>query len=69
VQARTSEIQRLGKALESAASSSLGCQQHNRASATAMTGSLIDGERRGGVLADWPKAGCGPREAGACRWR
>ena len=53
VQARTSEIQRLGKALESAgiklgsvASSITG------ASATAMIEALIDGERRGGVLAD-----------------
>jgi transposase len=53
VQARTSEIQRLGKALESAgiklgsvASSITG------ASATAMIEALIDGERRGQVLAD-----------------
>src|SRR5690242_14357000 len=53
VRARTSEIQRLGKALESAgiklgsvASSITG------ASATAMIEALIDGERRGGVLAD-----------------
>jgi transposase len=53
VQARTSEIQRLGKALESAgiklgsvASSITGV------SATAMIESLIDGERRGAVLAD-----------------
>ena len=53
VQARTSEIQRLAKALESAgiklgsvASSITGV------SATAMIESLIDGERRGGVLAD-----------------
>jgi len=53
VQARTSEIQRLGKALESAgiklgsvASSITG------KSATAMIEALIDGERRGGVLAD-----------------
>src|SRR5882724_8488137 len=56
VQARTSEIQRLGKALESAgiklgsvASSITG------ASATAMIEALIDGERRGGVLADLAK--------------
>ena len=53
VQARTSEIQRLGKALESAGiklgsvASSITCQ-----SATVMIESLIDGERRGGVLAD-----------------
>jgi transposase len=53
VQARTSEIQRLGKALESAgiklgsvASSITG------ASATAMIEALIDGERRGPVMAD-----------------
>src|SRR5881275_51394 len=53
VQARTSEIQRLAKALESAgikpgsvASSITGT------SATAMIEALIDGERRGGVLAD-----------------
>jgi transposase len=53
VQARTSEIQRLAKALESAgiklgsvASSITG------KSATAMIEALIDGERRGGVLAD-----------------
>jgi transposase len=56
VQARTSEIRRLGKALESAgiklgsvASSITG------ASATAMIEALIDGERRGGVLADLAK--------------
>jgi transposase len=53
VQARTSEIQRLGKALESAgiklgsvASSITGT------SSTAMIEALIDGERRGAVLAD-----------------
>jgi transposase len=53
VQARTSEIQRLGKALESAgiklgsvASSITGV------SATAMIDALTDGERRGAVLAD-----------------
>ena len=53
VQARTSEIQRLGKALESAgiklgsvASSITGT------GSTAMIEALIDGERRGGVLAD-----------------
>jgi transposase len=53
VQARTSEIQRLAKALESAgiklgsvASSITGT------SATAMIEALIDGERRGAVLAD-----------------
>ncbi len=56
VQARTSEIQRLGKALESAgiklgsvASSITG------KSATAMIEALIDGERRGAVLADLAK--------------
>ena len=53
VQARTSEIQRLGKALESAgiklgsvASSITGT------ASTAMIEALIDGERRSGVLAD-----------------
>ena len=53
VQARTSEIQRLAKALESAgvklgsvASSITGT------ASTAMIEALIDGERRGGVLAD-----------------
>ena len=53
VQARTSEVQRLGKALESAgiklgsvASSITGT------ASTAMIEALIDGERRGGVLAD-----------------
>src|SRR5271157_4341371 len=52
VQARTSEIQRLGKALESA-----GIKLGSVASeitgkpATAMIEALIDGERRGGVLA------------------
>ncbi len=53
VQARTSEIQRLGKALEmagiklgSVASSITGT------ASTAMIEALIDGERRGGVLAD-----------------
>src|SRR5215831_10053639 len=63
VQARTSEIQRLAKALESAgiklgsvASSITG------ASATAMIEALIDGERRGGVLADLARGRM--REAG-----
>jgi transposase len=63
VQARTSEVQRLGKALESAgiklgsvASSIIG------ASATAMIDALIDGERRGDVLADLAKGRM--REAG-----
>jgi hypothetical protein len=63
VQARTSEIQRLGKALESAgiklgsvASSITGV------SATAMTGALTGGERRGDVLADLAKGRM--REAG-----
>jgi transposase len=63
VQARTSEIQRLGKALESAgiklgsvASSITGV------SATAMIEALIDGERRGQVLADLARGRM--REAG-----
>ena len=53
VQARTSEIQRLGKALESAGIK-LGSvvSEITGASATAMIDSLIDGERRGSVLAD-----------------
>jgi transposase len=63
VQARTCQIQRPGKALESAgiklgpvASSITG------ASATAMIKALIDGERRGGVLADLARGRM--REAG-----
>ena len=53
VQARTSEIQRLGKALESAGIK-LGsvASDITGVSATAMIESLIDGERRGPVLAD-----------------
>jgi len=53
VQARTSEIQRLGKALESAGIK-LGsvASEITGASATAMIDALIDGERRGAVLAD-----------------
>jgi len=53
VQARTSEIQRLGKALESAGIK-LGsvASEITGVSATAMIESLIDGERRGAVLAD-----------------
>ncbi len=58
VQARTSEIQRLGKALESAGIK-LGSAVSGitGASATAMIDALIGGERRGQVLADlarWP---------------
>ena len=53
VQARTSEIQRLGKALESAGIK-LGsvASDINGKSGTAMIEALIDGERRGAVLAD-----------------
>jgi transposase len=53
VQARTSEIQRLGKALESAGIK-LGsvASEITGKSATAMIEALIDGERRGCVLAD-----------------
>lgn len=53
VQARTSEIQRLAKALESAGIK-LGsvASDITGKSATAMIQALIDGERRGGVLAD-----------------
>jgi transposase len=52
-QARTSEIQRLGKALESAGIK-LGsvASELTGKSATAMIEALIDGERRGRVLAD-----------------
>jgi transposase len=53
VQARTSEIQRLGKALESAGIKPGSVVSGiTGASATAMIDSLIDGERRGQVLAD-----------------
>jgi transposase len=53
VQARTSEIQRLGKALESAGIK-LGsvASDITGTSATAMIEALIDGERRGAVLAE-----------------
>jgi transposase len=53
VQARTSEIQRLGKSLESAGIK-LGsvASEITGKSAMAMIESLIDGERRGAVLAD-----------------
>jgi transposase len=53
VQARTSEIQRLGKSLESAGIK-LGsvASEITGVSATAMIEALIDGERRGAVLAD-----------------
>src|SRR5204863_3498269 len=53
IQARTSEIQRLGKALESAGIK-LGsvASDITGKSATAMIDALIDGERRGAVLAD-----------------
>jgi transposase len=53
VQARTSEIQRLGKSLESAGIK-LGsvASDITGVSATAMIEALIDGERRGAVLAD-----------------
>jgi len=53
VQARTSEIQRLAKALESAGIK-LGsvASDITGKSATAMIEALIDGERRGAVLAD-----------------
>ena len=56
MQARTSEIQRLAKALESAGIK-LGsvASDITGVSATAMIESLIDGERRGAVLADLAK--------------
>ena len=65
VQARTSEIQRLGKALESAGIK-LGSVASGitGVSATAMIEALIDGERRGGVLADLAGRAAGRREAG-----
>ena len=55
-QARTSEIQRRAQALESAGSK-LGsvASDITGVSATAMIESLIDGERRGAVLADLAK--------------
>jgi hypothetical protein len=61
VQARTSEIQRLAKALESAGIK-LGsvASEITGKSATAMIEALIDGERRGAVLADLAK---GPMRA------
>jgi len=56
VQARTSEIQRLGKALESAGIKlSSVASDINGKSGTAMIEALIDGERRGTVLADLAK--------------
>ena len=61
VQARASEIQRLGKALESG-----GIKLDSVVStwparpATAMIEALIDGERRGGCWRTWRSAGCGP---------
>jgi transposase len=57
VQARTSEIQRLAKALESAGIK-LGsvASEITGVSATAMIEALIDGERRGAVLADLAKS-------------
>ena len=56
VQARTSEIQRLGKALESAGIK-LGsvASEITGKSATAMIEALISGERRGAVMADLAK--------------
>jgi len=71
VQARTSEIQRLAKALESAGIK-LGsvASDITGKSATAMIGALIDGERRGQVLADLRSAGCAPRGSWpTCPWR
>jgi transposase len=53
VQARTPEIQRLAKALEPAGiKPGSVASEITGAPATAMTGALIDGERRGAVLAD-----------------
>ena len=55
VQARTSEIQRLGKALESAGIKLGSVASDITGVSTAMIEALIDGERRGGVLADLAK--------------
>ena len=73
VGARTSEIQRLGRALESAGIK-LGSVASGLTgkSATAMIEALIDGERRGGCWPAWRSAGCAP--PGSCptcpgRWR
>ena len=71
VQARTSEIQRLGKALEMAGIKlgSVASSITGKAS-TAMIEALIDGERRGAVLADLAIGRCGPRGSWPiCRWR
>jgi transposase len=71
VQARTSEIQRLAEALESAGIK-LGsvASDITGVSATAMIESLIDGERRGQVLADLARAGCAPPASWpTCPWR
>ena len=65
VQARTSEIQRLARALESAGIK-LGSVASGLTgkSATAMIEALIDGERRGGCWPAWRSAGCAP--PGSC---
>ena len=70
VQARTSEVQRLQKTLESAGIKlSSVVSDVTGVSATAMIEALIDGERRGAVLADLATAGCGPRaRSRTCPW-
>ena len=71
VQSRTSELQRLGNVLQDAGikidsvASSITTK-----SGRAMIEALIDGERRPAVLADWPRARCGPRSrTWPWRWR
>jgi transposase len=71
VQARTSEIQRLGKALESAGIK-LGsvASSITTKSATAMIESLIDGSAAGRCWRTWRSAGCGPPGSWpTCQWR
>jgi transposase len=70
VRARTSEIWRLQKTLESAGIKLDSVVNITGMSSTAMIKALIDGERRGAVLADLALAGCGPRASWrTCRWR
>ena len=70
VQARSSEIQRLQKTLESAGIKlDSVVSDITGMSSTAMTGALIDGERRGEVLADLAQGRCGPRaRCRTCPW-
>ena len=67
-ESRTSELQRLGNVLQDAGikinsvASSIATK-----SGRAMIEALIDGERRGAVLADLAKGSCG-RRSRTCRW-